>query len=380
MVYENEKLIELDFKLSRKERDDQQTKYLRSNNFIERSEVVELEDGSIFIFKYKHDPYKGLKFDYGILKFDVSRKELWRYEFNKDKKNKIDQTVDIIYFDYESIYLTEKTTVKKDVSFKLLKINLKSGLKDIELPMTNYSENSLKSLKIVNNRIHDVYNKRGFDDKIVFIGQIIESLYTGSDKGCFRMIVDKKTNQVKFDNLYYSQIQSYVNTNNPASNGNDGYSLVARDFYFFKDGSVGFMFEKLKAGGVSVMGLGGKIKTTDLVYVETNENFIPKQVKVFEKDISKGFTNSDYLFSQYGKEINDVIFFYKDFQKEEDGDKNWNLYINTIKSGIISSEKIPISSKLNTILPYVAKDGYILLREFNKENKYNGIRLEKLNY
>jgi hypothetical protein len=88
LVYENEKLIELDSNLSRKERDNQLTKYLRSNNYIERSEVVELEDGSILGFKYKHDPYKGLKFDYGILKFDSNKNELWRYEFNKDKKNK----------------------------------------------------------------------------------------------------------------------------------------------------------------------------------------------------------------------------------------------------------------------------------------------------
>jgi hypothetical protein len=376
--YEDDKLVTLDANLSEKDREDFLRKFLRSNDYLPRTEVNFLNDGSIFIVKYKYDPYKRLKFDYGIIKYDSNKNELWRFDFNKDKKAKIDQTIDIIYFDFENIYLTEKTTVKKDVTFKLIKINLKSGLKEIDMPINNYSEHSIGSLKIFNNRIDNIYNKRRFDDKIVFVGQIIESLYSGTDKGCFRMIIDKKTNEVKFDNLYYSQIQSFISAKIRSAN-DEGYRLVARDFYFFKDGSIGFMFEKFKGGGVSVMGVGGNIKTTDLVYVETNESFIPKIARIFEKDITKGFTNSDYLFSRYGKEIDDVVFFYKDFQKESDGEKNWNLYINTIRSGVVSSEKIPISSKTNAIIPYVAKEGYILLREYNKESKYNGIRLEKLN-
>ena len=128
------------------------------------------------------------------------------------------------------------------------------------------------------------------------------------------------------------------------------------------------------------MGIGGGIKTTDLVYLQTNEEFKPKQVKVFEKDKSKGYTSSDYLFSQYINGGNDVAFFYRDYQKDNDGEKNWNLFLNSVKNGVYSQEKIPITSKENSIIPYLAKEGYILLREYNKKSKYNGIRLEKLNY
>ena len=379
LVYENNKLIELDLNLSRKERDNQLTKYLRSNNYMERSEVVELEDGSILVFKYKDDAYKGLKFDYGIIKFDINKNELWRYEFNKDKKSKIEQSVDVSYFDYKSIYLVEKTTMKKDISFKLLKINLENGKKEIDLPIDGYSEKSLESLRLFDNSIDKIYNKRKFGDKIVFVGRLIRSLYS-LDEGCFRMIIDSKTNEVKFDNLYYSEIQSYISNIDTGSTTKDSYMFLPRDFYFFEDSSVGIMFEKMKGGGVSIMGIGGGIKTTDLVYLQTNEEFKPKQVKVFEKDKSKGYTSSDYLFSQYINGGNDVAFFYRDYQKDNDGEKNWNLFLNSVKNGVYSQEKIPITSKENSIIPYLAKEGYILLREYNKKSKYNGIRLEKLNY
>lgn len=378
-VYEEDKLVDLDLNLTEKERESVLRKYLSSKKYIPRSEVIELEDESILVSNHKHNPYNGMRYDFGIIKFDRNKNELWRYEFNKDKKNKTEQTVDIIYFDYKSIYLVEKTIIKKDATFKLLKINLENGLKEIDLQLTNYSEESLKSLRLFDNKIDRIYNKRKFDDKIVFVGRIIESLYS-PDRGSFRMIIDKKNNEVKFDNLYTTEIQSFVNTNDSGFKDNDGYMLIPRDFYFFNDTSVGIMFEKIKGGGVSLMGIGGGIKTTDLVYLETDKNFKPKQSKVFEKEKSKGFNSSDYLFSQYLGDSNDIAFFYRDLQKGDDGEKNWNLYINTIKSGILSQEKIPISSKENSISPYVAKEGFILLREFNKKSKYNGIRLEKLNY
>ncbi len=87
--------------------------------------------------------------------------------------------------------------------------------------------------------------------------------------------------------------------------------------------------------------------------------------------------------SQYLNEDNDVVFFYRDFQKDDETkDKNWILFINTLINGKFNQEQVKISSKDDKffILPYVAKEGYILLREFNKKDKYNQIRLEKLNY
>lgn len=138
------------------------------------------------------------------------------------------------------------------------------------------------------------------------------------------------------------------------------------------------LFEKCKAGASFANGYVPK--TTDLVYFSTNKDFKLTEVKIFEKEKTKGSYSSDYLFSQYINDGKDVAFFYRDYQKDDEGDKNWNLFINTIKDGVFSQEKIKISSKENSIIPYIAKEGYILLREYNKKAEYNGIRLEKLNY
>jgi hypothetical protein len=374
--FQDNKIVDVDLNLTVKERN-KQFKKERSSNDVHSSEVINLEDGSYLVSDSKLDMSRNLNFDFAFIKFDKDRNELWRFEFNKDKKNKINQTVKIIYFDYDNLFLIEKTTVKRDVSFKLLKINLKNGQKEVEMPMTNYSEYSLNSLRLFNNGINTVYNKKSFSDKTIFVGVLKESDYS-SARGYFRVIVDKKTNEVSINEFKYTDAKKFIDVSEKGTMEKDGYYLILKDMYFFKNGSVGFMFEKMK-GGISVMGFGGKIKATDLVYFETNENFGISQVKTFEKDKSRGY-NSDYLFSQYINGGNDVAFFYKDFQKDDDGEKKWNLYINTLKSGVLNQEKIQMSSKENAIYPYLAKEGFILLREFNKKSEYNGIRLEKLNY
>lgn len=77
----------------------------------------------------------------------------------------------------------------------------------------------------------------------------------------------------------------------------------------------------------------------------------------------------------------DAVFFYQDYQKEEGTkDKNWILGIVSIVDGEVNHEKIPMSSDDYYISPYVAKEGYILLREFNKNSDFDKIRLERLNF
>lgn len=374
--FEDNKIVEVDLNKTIKEKNKEYKKDRNSNN-AHKSEVINLEDDSYLVLDNRVDITRNIHYDFSFIKFDKDKNELWRFEFNKDRKNKINQTVKIFYFDYDNIFLIEKTTVKKDVSFKLLKINLKNGKKEVEIPMTNYSEYVLNSLRILNNGLNTVYNKKSFNDKTIFVGVLKESDYSHA-RGYFRVIVDKTTNEVSIKEFKYTDAKKFIDVSEKGTMEKDGYYLILKDMYFFKNGGVGFMFEKMK-GGVSVMGFGGKVKATDLVYIETDEKFEVNLVKTFEKDKSRGY-NSDYLFSQYINGGNDIAFFYKDFQKNEDGEKKWNLYINTLKSGVFNQEKIQISSKDNSIYPYLAKEGFILLREFNKKSEYNGIRLEKLNY
>ena len=112
-----------------------------------------------------------------------------------------------------------------------------------------------------------------------------------------------------------------------------------------------------------------------------DKEFNLKEVKTFEKEKTK-WDNNDYLFSQYLNNGKDVVFFFRDLQKDkETREKNWKLFINTLINGNFKQEVVQISEKDKyTTIPYVAKEGYILLREFNEKDKFNKIRLERLNY
>jgi hypothetical protein len=104
-------------------------------------------------------------------------------------------------------------------------------------------------------------------------------------------------------------------------------------------------------------------------------------VKILEKEKTK-WANNDYLFSQYLNDGKDVVFFYRDYQTDPaTKQKSWKLFINTLIDGQFKQEEITISEKENfAVFPYVAKEGYILLREINTKEKFNKIRLERLNY
>ncbi|MFN8338949.1 MAG: DUF6770 family protein [Saprospiraceae bacterium] len=93
------------------------------------------------------------------------------------------------------------------------------------------------------------------------------------------------------------------------------------------------------------------------------------------------YSASDYLFGQYLNDGKDFVFFYEDLKKEtENEEEKVVLFINTWINGTLNEEQFPISTKKNIIYPYIAKEGYILLREYNEKSKYNQIRLEKLNF
>jgi hypothetical protein len=113
--------------------------------------------------------------------------------------------------------------------------------------------------------------------------------------------------------------------------------------------------------------------------LEFDKDFNLISANTIEKDLSK-FSASDFLFSQYLNDEKDAVFFYKDYQKDsETKEKNWVLGIVSIVDGKLNHEKIPMSSDDNYIYPYIAKEGYILLREFNKNAEFDEIRLERLN-
>ena len=108
--------------------------------------------------------------------------------------------------------------------------------------------------------------------------------------------------------------------------------------------------------------------------------FALQTINTIKKDLTK-YNSSDYLFSQYIDDESGAVFFYDNVVKgDKSKDKSVVLGITRIKNGEIVEERIPIFSKEKySIDPFPAKEGYIMLREYNEKDKYNQIRLEKIN-
>ena len=326
----------------------------------------EIKEGGILVSEM--NDYGDYVKNNSLIRFGDDKKEIWRYKYNTDPDKKKGEVLSVISKDEKNIYAFIKKSDKKNTDFFLVVIDMNTGKEVHRKELDSFfNEQTLRAL------VNRNYESKVFDDKIVMIGRFYDDY--DQNQGFARVVINKETFEAHGMTFTFSELKQLIPKIDAYGGVEGGYRLVNKDFFLLKDGSVGILMEKYKPQGSY-----SASKTTDLVYIYTEKNFKVKGVKVFEKEKTKWF-HSDYLFSQYINDGNDLVFFYKDNQKDEETkEKNWNLFINTLIGGEFKQEQIPISSKENVILPYVAKEGYILLQEFNEKDKYNKIRLERLNY
>lgn len=343
----------------------------KAKGYIDESYVSVLKKGKLLVRQYK-DYDKYIK-DNVIMYFDENEKMIWKYDYNNlaDKKNS--ESISKIDIDDKAFYGIKTIKQNKELIYKLIVLDINTGKVLAENPITGLTNETIQNILYTNNS-SDAY-KKIYDDKIIIFSQNI----TGSMvTGYARMIVNKTDFSVDGNVIFYKEdLKSFIPKIDKYGGVESGYYLVSKDIFYLKDGSLAILTEKFKPAGQY-----SRMKTTDMVYIVTDKDFKVKEVKTLEKEKSKG-QYTDYLFSQYLNNDQDVVFFYKDFQKDDESkDKNWILFINTLQNGLFKQEQTIISSKNDKfmIYPYVAKEGYILLREYNEKDKYNQIRLEKLNY
>lgn len=356
------------FKEERKE--NRAEKKDKGYNYV--SSVGEIKEGGYIAVEYN---------DYGkyvnknsLIKFDPNKKEVWRYSYNTDGNKKVFSDLTILDKDENRIYGILRKVNDDDKTFFMLVIDMKTGKELSNKPITGLSPDTIYNIDNLYASGRRIDNDKTFDDKIVLLGR---NYVPKTDKGFARFMLDKNNYTVDLKELNYKpDLSNHIPKLSADGGVENGYFLQTKDAYFLSDGSVGILAEKFKPAGQY-----NAPKTTDLVYVNTDKDFKVKDVQVFEKEKSK-WVNSDYLFSQYLNEGKDVVFFFRDYKKDQvTKEKKWNLFINTIINGKFKQEVIPISEKDNyTVTPYVAKEGYILLREFNEKEKFNKVRLERLNY
>lgn len=352
-------------------KEDKAEKKLKGYNYI--SVVYEIKEGGFLVFEY--NDYGSYTNNENLLRFDENKNLLWTFKYNTEGDKKNSESMRIFEKDDKYIYTILTKEVKRDKSFFLQIIDMKTGKVVSQKPITGFSKETLERMTSVYSYYKSVNNDKTFDDKIVMVSKNYSNYFKHT--GFVRFILDKNSLDFNFQTLNYSDLKTAIPEIDENGYVESGYYLDIRDFYFLEDGSIGILMEKFKPEGQY-----NAPKTTDLVYAYTDKDFKLSGAKVFKKDKTKWAINADYLFSQYLNSGKDVVFFYRDLQKDDKTkEKNWNLFINTLINGQFNQEKVQISEKDNfTVIPYVAKEGYILLREYNEKEKFNKIRLERLNY
>ncbi|MGD1318865.1 hypothetical protein [Chryseobacterium sp. 2R14A] len=335
------------------------------------SSVAEIKEGGYLAIELN---------DYGkyvnknsLIRFDENKKQMWRYSYNTDGSKKVFSDLTILERDENFLYGILRKVNDDDKTFSVLVIDMKTGKEVSNKPLTGLSPETIYNIDALYSSGQKIDNDKTFDDKVVYLGRNYEK----GDKGFARLMLDKKSYNVDLKTIGYKpDLSAHIPKLSADGGVENGYFLQTKDVYFMSDGSVGILSEKFKPEGQY-----SAPKTTDLVYINTDKDFKVKDVQIFEKAKSK-WVNSDYLFSQYLNDGKDVVFFFRDYQKDQvTKEKKWNLFINTVVDGKFKQEVIPISEKDNyTVIPYVAKEGYILLREINEKEKFNKVRLERLNY
>ncbi|WKS95284.1 hypothetical protein [Riemerella columbina] len=351
-----------------KEEEKERKKEKRTNGYIYHSYIYEIKEGGYLISEF--DEYKDYVKNNSIIRFDENKKELWRYRYNTNGDKKNQEWIKILDKNDKYIYLFVSETHKKEKKFYLKVLDIKTGKIISDQPVDGQISKIIEYLGRTNR-----LGKKSFEDKTIYILPNISE--DDQHIGYVKATLDKKNFNIDFKPLSFLAFKNSLPNINANGKLEKGYYLLARDFFFLKDGSVGILFEKYKEPEYF-----SAAKTTDMVYVFTNPDFSVKGVKVLEKEKTVHYVDSDYLFYQYLNQGKDVVFFYRDLQKDKTTrEKDWKLFINTLIKGNFKQEVIPISEKDNYFMvPYVAKEGYILLREYNEKEKYNKIRLERLNY
>lgn len=345
----------------------------KEKGFNYYSIVSEIKEGG-FLALELHD-YGTYINNNNLIKFDENKKELWRFAYNTSGDKKVNEELSILEKDENYIYSLLQSNNKKEKNFQLLILDIKTGKEVHKKAITGLSPKTLDAINSIRSySFGKINNDKTFDDKIVILGRSYADGILST--GFSRLIIDRKTFSLETKEITYESLKPFIKNLGETGYVEKGYFLDPRDAYFMKDGSIGILMEKYKAEGEY-----SAPKTTDLVYIFTDKDFNISDVKIFEKEKTK-WANSDYLFSQYLNNGEDVVFFYRDYQKDEaTKEKNWNLYINTLIDGKFNQEMVPISAKEDFfVYPYVGKEGYILLREINEKQKFNKIRLERLNY
>jgi hypothetical protein len=332
---------------------------------------------------YQYNPYNKIR-EKKVSFFNPDFEKVWTYTYNPNTSNK---TKDF-YTTSHMLKVRNNILYSKETDFQ--KNKLKAGrIKAIS--MKDGSALNEWTIETDTSKLLHTFNGWVYNDTVYLAGNYYDNNIYNSEPGTFRGIYRIKLgNEGKELSRTYHSWQQLSDTIIPFNNKgyfDKGKYLSRHSWLMFADGSLSlvgeevyyqpFLLQFLKAFTFNIVNLYPSFSKNAYV-VRFDQNFNFSGNTRISKDKSAIMDN--HLFSQYADKHNAAVSFFNSRVKKDKNLEN-ELIIAAISNDTVQTDRIPISSKNKyAIYPIPAKEGYVLLMEFNENDKYNQIRLEKLNF
>lgn len=315
-----------------------------------------------------------------IMIYDSTDKFLWKYEFNNTKGKENFISIEKIIVEDSALFILTTEYYQKGryrlqtIAQHLTAFNIFNGKELFQNTLLSDSgdyhcdiwlKKTGNEIKVngIYRKIEDNNNQRG--DRSL---------------GLFTYTCDLSGNKLHKKLIPWKELNDTINISDYGRI--DGYIyIVSKDFFLFKDGTSAFLTEKTPmTERESTNYRSRNLDDSNLYLFLFDENFNLYNTHIIKKEALER-NEDDYMFSQY-PDSNAAVFFFCDKRKIPGQRKGeWFLGINKIIDGKYSYEELLLTSRNEnfTIVPSIAKEGYILLHEINPNEKINKMRLEKIN-
>lgn len=352
---------------------------------------------------------EGKYYSYEVNFFFTDRNKQWTFEAAEEQEDKISNALYLGATDSLVVYevIKQKRLMSKEAHSWLLGLNIYTGKKQFEV------STEAEDFKFFPMNIVPLAGKSEFMLLGTYYepeGRVAKDASLGLASWRFNTagkVVSKKYNS------WEGPIGKYLPTDAKGKVADVGYIyfhkvLQTEDGKFF---AVGEGYKKVvsgfgvAAGILGAMGGGGsnvsmmKLKVTDMIMLQFDEQFDIKNAKIYEKNsnsvempagasyltphtmalIAKSYKAFDYDFTQTDKNHTRFSVGYSDYVKDDDFK---GRTFNTISyiDGKVTTDKINLpSNKATWMRIFPAKPGFIMIMEYFKKAKTIDVRLEKLN-
>ncbi len=352
---------------------------------------------------------EGKYFSYEVNFFFTDLNKQWTFEAAEEQEDKVSNALYLGATDSLVIYevIKQKRLMSKEAHSWLLGLNIYTGKKQFEI------STEAEDYKFFPMNIVPIAGKTEFMLLGTYYepdGRVAKDASLGLASWKFNTegkVVSKKYNS------WEGPIGKYLPTDSRGRVSDVGYIyfhkvLQTEDGKFF---AVGEGYKKVvsgfgvAAGVLGAMGGGGsnismmKLKITDMIMLQFDEQFDIKNAKIYEKNsnsvempaggsyltphtmalIAKSYKAFDYDFTQTDKDHTHFSVGYSDYVKDDDY-KGRTFNTISYADAKVTTDKINLASNKSTWMRlFPAKPGFVMIMEYFKKTKMIDIRLEKLN-